>query len=172
MEIRSLKEADDRSGFRCGDPDLDRFLQRFSGQNQFRHHIGTTYVAVDGGRILGYATVAPGQIEIEDMPLALRRRFPRYPLPVLRLARLATDESARGKGIGKALLRFVFTLALKLATDYGCVGVVVDAKLDAVPFYEGFGFTALEVLEGELSARPTPIAMFLSIAEMRAALRS
>jgi hypothetical protein len=47
--------------FRSGDVDLDRFLERYAGQNQFRHHVGTTYVAVETGRIIGYVTVAPGQ---------------------------------------------------------------------------------------------------------------
>ena len=48
MEIRALREEDDRAAFRSGDPDLDRFLHRYAGQNQFRHHVGTTYVAVEG----------------------------------------------------------------------------------------------------------------------------
>jgi hypothetical protein len=47
MEIRALREGDDRSGFRSGDPDLDRFFLRFAGQNQFRHHVGVTHVAVE-----------------------------------------------------------------------------------------------------------------------------
>jgi Uma2 family endonuclease len=51
---------------------------------------------------------------------------------VLRLARLAVDESPRGHGVGSALLRHVFILALKMSEEYGCVGVLVDAKPDAV----------------------------------------
>jgi hypothetical protein len=42
MQIRALRETDDRSRFRSGDPDLDRFLQRFAGQNQFKHYLGVT----------------------------------------------------------------------------------------------------------------------------------
>ena len=102
------------------------------GQNQFRHHVGVTYVAVEDEAILGYATVAPAAIEIDLLPDALRKGLPRYPLPVLRLARLAVDSRVRGRGLGEELLRFVFGLALKLTSDYGCVGVVVDAKPDAV----------------------------------------
>ena len=41
-------QTDDRTRFRSGDADLDRFFQAYAGQNQFRHHIGTTYVAVEG----------------------------------------------------------------------------------------------------------------------------
>ena len=140
MEVRALQESDDRTQFRSGDEDLDRFLHKYAGQNQFRHHIGTTYVALEKGRIVGYATVSPGHLEVEDLPLAPRAKFPRYPLPILRLARLAVDQSMRGRALGKRLLRFILHLSLRMAADFGFTGVVVDANPDAVPFYEQFGF--------------------------------
>ena len=170
MEIRALHEGDDRSPFRSGDPDLDRFFHRFAGQNQFRHYLGVTYVAVDAGRILGFATVAPGHVEIDGLPAAARRKLPSYPLPLLRLARLAVDQAARGQGLGRQLLRFVFQLALRMARDYGCVGVAVDAKPDAVDFYKQYGFVSVDVVEGQSDARPAPIPMFLAIRSIQEAL--
>jgi GNAT superfamily N-acetyltransferase len=163
MEIRPLRQTDDRTDFRSGDEDLDRFFARYSGQNQFRHHIGTTYVAVEGPRVLGYATVAPGQVEGEGLPAGQRRRLPAYPLPVLRLARLAVDQGAQGESVGRALLAHVLRLALRMAVDYGCVGVVVDAKPGAVGFYERFGFTTIEVVAGARESRPQPTALFLPL---------
>jgi GNAT superfamily N-acetyltransferase len=170
MEIRALREGDDRSRFQSGDPDLDRFFYRFAGQNQFKHYLGVTYVAVDGDAILGFATVAPGHVEIDDLPASARKKLPRYPLPVLRLARLAVDQSARGQGLGRQLLGFVLGLALQMASDYGCVGVVVDAKPDAVDFYQRYGFLSVDALEGRSDARPAPIPMFLAIRPIREAL--
>ena len=163
IEIRLLRPDDDRSGFESGDIDLDRFFVRFAGQNQFRHHIGATYVAIDEGRIFGYATIAAGHIEIEDLPKTRRKKLPHYPLPVLRLARLAVDQKAQNRGIGKLLLRAVFQLAHNMAESVGCVGVVVDAKPEAVPFYERFGFEPFEVIEGALGRRPEPVAMLLPL---------
>ena len=168
MEIRALLPTDDRAVFRSGDDDLDRFLRRFAGQNQFRHHLGVTYVAVEEG-ILGYATVAPGNMEIQDLPKAARRRLPQYPLPILRLARLGVDSTAHGRGIGSALLRFVFELARQMALDFGCVGFSVDAKPGAEAFYEGMGFFRLDVCEGASDARPAPAAMFLPLSAIEAA---
>jgi GNAT superfamily N-acetyltransferase len=170
MEIRALREEDDRSQFHSADPDLDRFFHRFAGQNQFRHYVGVTYVAVDEGRVLGFATIAPGHIEIEDLPAATRKKLPRYPLPVLRLARLAVDQEARGQGLGRRLLRFVLELAVQMANDYGCIGVCVDAKPDAVAFYERYGFGSIDVVEGQSDARPVPIPMFLALRAIREAL--
>ena len=170
IEIRALRERDDRASFRSGDADLDRFFQQFAGQNQFRHHLGVTYVAVDDQHILGFATVAAAHVEIEELPAVARRKLPHYPLPVLRLARLAIDQSAQGQGLGLQLLRFVLRLAVQMADDYGCVGVIVDAKPDAVAFYTRYGFLAVEPIEGESDARPAPTPLFLSTRAIGAAL--
>lgn len=170
IEIRALREQDDRASFRSGDADLDRFFRQFAGQNQFRHHLGVTYVASDDRRILGFATVAAAHVEIDELPASERRKLPYYPLPILRLARLAVDQEAQGQGLGLQLLRFVLTLSLQMADDYGCVGVVVDAKPDAVAFYARYGFLAVEAVEGGSDARPAPTPMFLSTRAIRAAV--
>jgi GNAT superfamily N-acetyltransferase len=169
IELRALHEGDDRSQFRSGDADLDRFFQKFAGQNQFRLYLGVTYVAVDGRRIVGFATVAPGHIEIDGLPAAARKNLPRYPLPLLRLARLGVDQSVQRQGLGAQLLRFVLRLALSMASDYGCIGVVVDAKPDAIGFYAQYGFSPVEVVEGQSAARPQPTPLFLSISAIKKA---
>ena len=163
MEIRPLREDDDRSSFRSGDPDLDRFFARYAGQNQFRHHLGTTWVAVREETLVGFATVAAAHLELTDLPATSRGRLPAYPLPVLRLARVAVAADAQGMGVGRALLRGVFTIARQMASNVGCVGVVVDAKAEAESFYASLGFVALEVRQGASGARPEPRAMFLAL---------
>lgn len=161
VEIRALRADDDRLSFRSDDEALDLFFHRYAGQNQFKHHIGVTYVAVDGARILGFATVSPGSLEVDTLPQG--RRMPRYPAPILRLGRLAVARDAQRRGVGGALLRFVLTLALRQRDELGCVGVVVDAKPGAVDYYAQYGFTAMRALEGESLARPAPAMMFLPI---------
>lgn len=168
IKVRQLRTTDDRSRFSCGQPDLDRFFLRYAGQNQFKHHVGVTWVAVDSegadDPILGFATVSASQIEVSDLPPDQRKRLLRYPLPVLRLARLAVDQSAQGRGVGLRLLKAVFVLARQMAGDVGCVGVVVDAKAEAVSFYERFGLEPLaDLIEGELGDRPKPTPMFLPL---------
>jgi GNAT superfamily N-acetyltransferase len=171
IEIRPLAKDDDRSGFSCGQPELDRFFEHYAGQNQFKLHLAVTYIAVVESRIAGFATVAGGAIERANLPSArLRRRLPAYPLPVLRLARLGVDTRAQGLGIGKALLRHVLQLAQQQRDRLGCVGVVTDAKPDAAGFYASLGFVPLEgVREGALHGEPTP--MFLAIGSIALAAR-
>lgn len=164
VTVRRLEPQDDRTTFHSGNIELDRFFARYAGQNQFRHHIGVTYVAVDEtGAIAGFATVTASELVTARLSEAKRKRLPAYPVPVLRLARLAVDERARDRGVAQALLRFVFTLAHTAAATVGCLGVVVDAKPDAVGFYEKLGFIPLEVTAGELGDRPQPQPMFLEL---------
>lgn len=169
VEIRPLAREDDRSDFSCGQPELDRFFQHYAGQNQFKLHLSVTFVAVAEARIVGFATVAASAIERANVPGArLRRRLPDYPLPVLRLARMGVDSRAQGLGIGTGLLRHVLRLALDQRDRLGCVGVVTDAKPEAVGFYESLGFEVLGgVREGALHGEPSP--MFLPIGTIASA---
>ncbi len=171
LEIRPLRPDDDRSAFSCGQSDLDRFFHDYAGQNQFKLHLAVTYVAVVEGRLLGFATVSVGSLERRTLPSArLRKRLPGYPLPILRLARLAVDRRARGLGLGSALLRHVLGLALEQRDSLGCIGVVTDAKPDASAFYTRYGFAPLEgVREGELHGGPTPL--FLPLGAVADALQ-
>ena len=159
VEIRRLLPEDDRNPFRSGDESLDLFFHRYAGQNQFRHHIGVTYVAVESGRIVVFATVSAATVD----PNVARKRGVPYEVPVLRLARLAVDEAARGAGIGKALLRHVLRLAVAMETDLGRAGVLVDAKPEAVEFHRKLGFAKIEVVEGALDSHPRSTPMLLNI---------
>ena len=79
-------------------------------------------------------------------------------MPILRVARLAVDQPP-GAGTREGALRFAIELAERMASELGCVGLVADAKPDAVEFYPRYGFVPLEVLEGAAPQRPEPTAM-------------
>jgi GNAT superfamily N-acetyltransferase len=180
VEIRALRTDDDRAAFRSGDEALDLFFHRYAGQNQFRHHIGVTYVAVgqsdrrsavaittvSEARILGFFTVSPATLDADHVPS--KRRLPPYPVPVLRVARLATDEHARGVGIGGALLRHCIELAEKMRDEVGCVGLLVDAKPGAPGFYERLGFVPVSAVEGNVRTVPAAQLMFLALGSVPA----
>ena len=108
-------------------------------------------------------TVSPAQIAIDHLPAAQRKRLPHYPLPVLRLARLAVAEPAQGRGIGRLLLRVALRLTREMSAALGGVGLVVDAKSEAMTFYRRYGFEPLDVLEGSLGDCPEPVSMFLPL---------
>jgi GNAT superfamily N-acetyltransferase len=163
FQFRALEARDDRKNFYCGVVELDRFFQQYAGQNQFRHHIGTTYVLVNNNTIAGFVTISAGEMSAEKLPVDMRSRLPDYPLPIMRIARLAIDKQFTGLGLGKKLLRSSFKLALEMKFRYGCVGVVVDAKQESLVFYQRMGFISLETVTGELGDRPQPLPLFLAI---------
>jgi len=163
LTIRALAPEDDRSAFTCGNLELDRFFHHYAGQNQFKLNLSMTYVAVAAERIVGFLTVSAATIERAQLP-AGRKKLPAYPLPALRLARLAVAATAQGMGVGRELLAFALTLAKRQRALSGCVGVLADAKPDAVAFYEKYAFGTLgetSIREGTIPSDPTP--MFLSI---------
>jgi GNAT superfamily N-acetyltransferase len=107
----------------------------------------------------------------EKLTRSLRRHLPSYPLPILRLARLAVDERFQGHGIGKLLLRVMLELALEIRDRIGCIGIVVDAKPDAVSFYSVLGFIPIDLISGSLGDRPEPVSMFLPIGQIAVAAK-
>jgi GNAT superfamily N-acetyltransferase len=165
VRIRRLEQADKRAEFASGNDHLDEFFRRFARQHQDRH-LSATYVADDDGLIRGFATIVSAELAPTMISEQVRKRWPRGSVPVLRLARMAVAKHSQGKGVGKQLLAHVFALAHQQAERSGCLGVVVDAKPDAVSFYKLYGFEELVVVEGRLAGaggEAAPAPMYLEI---------
>jgi GNAT superfamily N-acetyltransferase len=144
--IEPLTRGHQRAGFDCGEPALNEFLARFARQNDERG-LGRTYVAVPAGdrRVVGYYTLSAGSVRFAEVPEKLRLRFPRYPIPVVHLGRLATCLSVRGQGLGGVLLVDALRRALRVADELGVVAMEAWAKSEpARTFYVKYGFVALQ----------------------------
>jgi hypothetical protein len=145
IEIRPLARDDDRTDFSCGEADLNRFLEHYAGQNQFKLHLAVTYVALVDDRIVGFATIAASSIERATVPIRRqRRRLPDCPLPVLRLARLGVDLRAQGSWID---------LHVHLSTESGPGRYTEGFRLEA----EHFAFRAVNYAQRTLMAGFTSV---------------
>ncbi len=89
--------------------------------------------------------------------------MPPYPLPVLRIARLAVSDADQGRGLGGALLRFCIELAEQLRDEVGCVGIVVDAKPKSTALYSRYGFVDVDAVEGAAAFIPRAVLIFLPL---------
>jgi predicted N-acetyltransferase YhbS len=166
LEIRQLGREAGLRDFDCGEPALNDYLHRYAQRSQ-ASHFAATYVACRSGQILGYVTLAASQITVDETGYANK---PRYPLPTLTLARLAVDRRFQGEGVGTELLKFALLEAVRMADEFGCVGVRVAAKPDATSFYERFGFVQLTqsvLVQSATNATP----MFLPLNQIEDALR-
>ena len=164
MEITRLQRDHRRDEFDCGDTSLNEFLKRYASQND-RAGLSRTYVVAEGDSptLLGYVTICAGRIDCEALPEPVRRRLPRYPAPVVQLARLAVDLRARGQGLGEYLLMFALDKAIDVGAELGVWGVEVFAKdTNARAFYARYGFEPL--LDDELH-------LYISLKTVRNVLR-
>ncbi len=128
--------------FDCGIEPLNIFLSRYAQKNDTLG-IGKTFVASCNRKIAGYFTLATAQLAYEEIPADFQGKLPKYPIPSLRIARLAVDKNFQGKGIGKLLLKQAFLKVLQVAEVTGLYFVIVDAKETSKSFYEKYGFIKL-----------------------------
>jgi ribosomal protein S18 acetylase RimI-like enzyme len=133
----------DRAGFTCGVPALDDYLRQRAGQHQ-REGIATTHVLIDDAqpaRILGYCTLSAAQLLLCELREPDRQRLPAYPVPAVRMGRLAVASAERGKGHGQALLGHAVNRALSVRQTMGVRVLLVDAAdAQAAAFYQAHGF--------------------------------
>lgn len=136
-------QTHDRKGFSCGVPALDDYIRNRAQQHQ-RDGISTTHVLVNDDEpaiILGYCALSAAQLHLTELQENDRRRLPNYPIPAVRMGRLAVSASEHGKGFGKLLVGHAVNLALSIRLTVGVRVLIVDAKdSEAAAFYEGYGF--------------------------------
>lgn len=159
MNIYSLTDDHHKQDFDCGENSLNEYLKKYALQHA-RRGIGKTFIAVDEGsrqQILGFYTLCVGSISWENLPN--NKKFPKYPIPVVRLARLAVDMSCQGRNIGETLLMDCLQRSLKISDEIACIGIVVDAKNDNVKnFYSKYSFVEL---------KNTPLILILTFEVIR-----
>lgn len=154
-----------RDDFDCGVPALNDYLKRYARQNHVKG-IAKTFVAIfdsESRQVVGYYSLSMGQIEFTSLPEQYRKGLPRYPLPAMRIGKLAVDLSMQGRGLGKALLVKCFLSAVSLSSEVGIFAVAVDAiNEQAKQFYLKYGFLPLE---GEAFSLFIPISTVKEVIE-------
>lgn len=138
--VEKLRRDHAVEGFDCGREQLNEYLLRYAWQNQ-QAGAAQTYVGLVGGAILGFHTLAVGQVVYDDAPQRLTKGLARHPVPIVLLARLAVDRRWQNQGVGKALLKDAMLRTLQAADIAGVRALAVHAKDDeARRFYEHFDF--------------------------------
>ncbi|NET38106.1 MAG: GNAT family N-acetyltransferase [Cyanothece sp. SIO1E1] len=144
--FQRLDRTVERDSFDCGKAELNDYLKKYARQNDEKG-IAVTIVAIpksDGLKVVGYYSVSMAQIEFETMPDSLKKGLPRYPMPVMRIGKLAVDKSIQGQGLGAELLIDALRRALRLAQEVGIFAILVDALDEAAKaFYLRYGFEPL-----------------------------
>jgi GNAT superfamily N-acetyltransferase len=160
--IRKLERGDPVAAFDCGQPDLNRYLQRYAWNNH-RANSAQIYVACAGPAIAGYYSLSVAGVDYADSPARITKGLARHPVPVMLLARLAVDRTFQGQGLGAALLKDALLRTLQAADIAGIRAVIVQAKNEeARQWYLRFGFEPGPI---------TPLHLFLLLKDIRHAAR-
>jgi GNAT superfamily N-acetyltransferase len=138
--VEKLRRDHAVEGFDCGSQQLNEYMLRYAWQNQ-QGGAAQTYVGVVDNTVVGFHTLAVGQVAYGDAPQRLTKGLARHPVPIVLLARLAVDRRWQNQGVGKALLKDAMLRTLQAADIAGVRASAVHAKDDeARRFYEHFDF--------------------------------
>jgi GNAT superfamily N-acetyltransferase len=127
--VEKLRRDHPVEAFDCGEEQLNKYLLRYAWQNQ-QAGASQTYVGVVGDAIIGFHTLAMGQVTYDDAPQRLTKGLARHPVPLVLLARLAVDRRWQNQGVGKALLKDAMLRTLQAADIAGVRALAVHAKDD------------------------------------------
>jgi GNAT superfamily N-acetyltransferase len=139
-QVEKLRPDHAIEGFDCGREELNRYLLRYAWANQ-QAGAAQTYVGLAGDAVVGYYTLAVGQVTRKEAPERINKGLARHPVPIMLLARLAVDGRSQGQGLGKALLRDAMQRTVQAADIAGIRAFAVHAKdEEARAFYQKFDF--------------------------------
>jgi GNAT superfamily N-acetyltransferase len=143
-QVLLLAGNHDRSGFDCGNQELNGWLKQIARQHQDKG-LSKTFVAIREElpvRICGYYALTLSELENRHLPNAWRNKLPRR-IPGVRLGRLAVDKQYQRKGLGELLLVDAMIRAQRIHRETGGIGLFVDAVDEqAAGYYRRFGFDA------------------------------
>lgn len=159
-----IDKKHDRKAFDCGVPELNNFIAQYARQ---AHESGSakTYCAIseaDEKTILGFYTLTPGQVEMNQVPLAARPGdVGRHALSGIRLARLAVSKRYQGQQLGGHLLARAVGRCIKVSAEVGGTALLIDAKdVRGAAWYALYGAMPLD---------DQPLSLVLSYAEFNRA---
>lgn len=149
----------DRSRFDCGEPALNQWLREHAGQSE-RRDTARTFLAVDGADIVGYFSL--GVTELAAGHTGISSLDTRYPIPALRLSRLAVDSRHQGSGLGSMLLAEAVRIAHDVLQLTATQVFLVEAiRPEVVGFYAKQGFR---------SFTDDPLRLYVTSGQIRASV--
>jgi len=156
--IEKLRRNHHTEAFNCGRDELNRYLIRYAWPNQ-QAGASQTYVGLADDAIVGYYTLAVGDVRHESAPARVIKGLARHPVPIMLLARLAVDRQWQGLGVGQALLKDAMLRTLQAADIAGIRCIAVHAKDDqARDFYQHFDF---------IPSPTDPLHLFILLKDVR-----
>jgi GNAT superfamily N-acetyltransferase len=140
LRVEVLGPKHGRSGFESGVEPLDRYFRTQAGQDARKKMAAPFVLVLKDESVVGYYTLSSTAVRLPELPEAIVRKLPRYPLvPATLLGRLAVDRRHQGRGYGRFLLADALYRAIR--SEIASFAVIVDAKDESAKrFYERESF--------------------------------
>lgn len=159
--VEKLRRDHPISDFDCGQADLNNWLIKHALQNQGAR-AAQTYVGLAGGVVVGYYSLAVGQVEYAGAPERLKKGLARRPVPIMLLARLAVHKDWQRQGVGRGLLKDAVLRTLQAGDIAGIRALALHAKdAQAQRYYEQFDF---------IPSPTDPLHLFVLLKDIRKCL--
>ncbi len=151
FRLREISPDDNVNKISLGNP-AHRALKTFLKEDAKLFHtdnIAKTFVLVEKENpehIKGFLTLGCSEIELDlsQRPNFDRRKIYKY-YPCIKILRLAIDKKIQGQRIGTRLIKSsIHIVKNKIMPFVGCRYLSVNAKQDAIAFYQKVGFSMLE----------------------------
>ncbi|HJJ39256.1 MAG TPA: GNAT family N-acetyltransferase [Methanocorpusculum sp.] len=139
LRVIQLNKDTDLSTFSCSEPQLNEFLIQDS-LNDHENLYSITHLVLSGNEIAGFFTLITDNLSISRLEKTAYQDYHYQKLPAIKVARLATAKKFEGKGIGRRMIIEIYKYVYTITKYAGCRLITVDAKQDAVGFYQKFAF--------------------------------
>jgi predicted GNAT family N-acyltransferase len=138
--------------FDCGDDDLNDFL--LSKAKYYQDELlAVTYLLENEERTIAFFSIFNDSVRVQEIKWASKSAFRRFLknmvshpkrhleyFPALKIGRLGVCNTTKGKGLGKAIISYIISLAIDQNNTCACKLITVDAYAQSLGFYGKIGF--------------------------------
>lgn len=155
LTLRKVKPPFSFKFFDCGDNDLNQFLT-LKAELYKKELLAVTYVLENEDRTIAFFSIFNDSVNAREEKFLSKSSFKRFmkdllphpkrhlqDFPALKIGRLGVCSQTQKSGIGKNVIDYIISIALKHNEDCACKLITVDAYADSLGFYEKRGFKYL-----------------------------
>ncbi len=168
FRVEPFHETQRVKGFTCGNKDLDDFLNTKEVEEFDEAGLGKTYLVFYDGELIAYYTISNDSLRAEYLKTvksfskAAEEKVEAF--PAVKIGRLAVAKAWQSRGVGRHLLADIAAEALFQGQRSGVRLLILEAKPDAIPFYEKCGFKLTRETKRERNRKNR--TMFLDLQAM------
>jgi GNAT superfamily N-acetyltransferase len=144
FRVEPFHETQRVKGFTCGNKELDDFPNTKEVQEFDEAGLGKTYLVFYDGELIAYYTITNDGLRAEYLKTV--KSFSKTAeekvdaFPAVKIGRLAVAKEWQSRGVGRHLLGDIVAEALFQGQRSGVRLLILEAKPEAIPFYEKCGF--------------------------------